>query len=407
MESAGAATGLGVRLLRGERSKQEASFVELFFDLVLVFALNRVVASSTAQLASASGSGRWASLLQALLLILPLIWVWSMTAYSTARFEPRRLAVQVMVLVTAFGVLLLGVVTPEAFDGSAWMFAGVYVVLQAGRALVVALALRSHWLQRLYWGILAWFCVSAVAWLLGALAHGAARMLLWSLAIVIEYGSARLGWWVPWQGPERLLAWESAAGHLADRYQQLVLIALGETILAVGIAYTEASGSPRLPQTFGLVIAFITAVLLWRIYFYRAGEMFGSAVKSAASPASLGRVAGSAHLLMIIGVAAAAMGNELVQKHPTGHTYKSWLALMLGGPALYVAGRTLLEWVVFSRFSRPRLLGIAALLLLVVPLAFAPPLAVVAVVPVVLLAIAIADARRAAGKPAEVPTPPG
>ncbi|OKJ46688.1 hypothetical protein AMK25_06085 [Micromonospora sp. TSRI0369] len=399
---------MGVRLLRGEWSKQEASFVELFFDLVLVFALNRVVATSTSQLASSpSSAGRWASLLQALLLILPLMWVWSMTAYSTARFEPRRLAVQVMVLVTAFGVLLLGVVTPKAFGGSAWMFAGVYVALQAGRALVVAVALRSHWLQRLYWGILVWFCVSAVAWLLGAVAHDTARMLLWSLAIVIEYGSARLGWWVPWQKPERILAWEAAAGHLADRYQQLVLIALGETILAVGIAYTEASGSLRFPQTFGLVIAFITAVLLWRIYFYRAGEVFGSAVKSAANPARLGRVAGSAHLLMILGVAAAAIGNELVQKHPTGHTFKSWLALMLGGPALFVAGRTLLEWVVFSRVSRPRLLGIAALLLLAVPLAFAPPLVVVTVVAVVLLAIAVADARRAAGKPAEAPTPPG
>ncbi|MFG1678469.1 low temperature requirement protein A [Micromonospora sp. NPDC049282] len=405
MEGAGAAIGSGVKLLRGERSKQEASFVELFFDLVLVFALNRLVAS-TAQLASASGAVRWASLLQALLLILPLIWVWSMTAYSTARFEPRRLAVQVMVLVTAFGVLLLGVATPRAFDGSAWMFASVYVALQAGRALVVALALRSHWLQRLYWGILVWFCVSAVAWLLGALAHGSARTLLWSLAIAIEYGSARLGWWVPWQGPERILAWESAAGHLADRYQQLLLIALGETILAVGIAYTEASGNPRLPQTLGLVIAFITAVLLWRIYFYKAGELFGSAVRLAANPASLGRVAGTAHLFMIIGVAATAIGNELVQRHPTGHTFKSWLALMLGGPALYVAGRTLLEWVVFSRVSRHRLLGIAALLLLAVPLAFAPPLAVVAAVPVVLIAIAVADARRAAGRPAEAPTPP-
>ncbi|MFC4106496.1 low temperature requirement protein A [Micromonospora zhanjiangensis] len=400
--------GSGVRLLRSERSKQEASFVELFFDLVLVFALNRVVATSTSQLASSpAGAGKWASLLQALLLILPLTWVWSMTAYSTARFEPRRMAVQVMVLVTAFGVLLLGVVTPKAFDGSAWAFAGVYVALQAGRALVVALALRSHWLQRLYWGILVWFCVSAAAWLLGAVAHGAARMLLWSLAIVIEYGSARLGWWVPWQKPERILAWEDAAGHLADRYQQLVLIVLGETILAVGIAYTEASESPRLPQTLGLVIAFITAVLLWRIYFYKAGELFGSAVTLAANPASLGRVAGTSHLFMIIGVAAIAIGNELVQKHPGGYTYKAWLALMLGGPALFVAGRTLLEWVVFSRVSRSRLLGIGALLLLAVPLTFAPPLGVVAVVPVVLLAIAVADTRRAAGKPAEAPTPPG
>ncbi|WP_435125625.1 low temperature requirement protein A [Micromonospora tulbaghiae] len=409
MGSAGAAKGDGraVGLLRGERSQQQASFVELFLDLVVVFALNRVVASSAAGLGSASATEQWMALLRALLLVLPLIWVWTVTAYGTARFDPRGNEVQVVVLVTAFGVLLLGAAIPDAFGATALAFAVTYVALQAGRVLVLALTLRRHPLRRLYLAALFWFCVSAVPWFLGAVTAGVAGMLLWLLAIAIEYGAARIGWPAPRLGRERIMAWAYAPEHLGDRYRQLLMIALGEAILAVGIAYTDRSGFRSLTQTLGLLIAFLTTVLLWRIYAYKAGDLFGTAIEQAKDPASLGRVAAGAHLLMIIGVVATAAGHELVQTHPIGHTFPSWLAVIIGGPALYLAGRALLERVVFNRVSRPRLIGIAVLLLLTLPLAFAPPLAAVAAAPAVLLGIAVADIRRAAGRLPEAPAPPG
>ncbi|WP_165878283.1 low temperature requirement protein A [Micromonospora sp. MW-13] len=399
--------GRAVRLLRGERSQQQASFVELFFDLVVVFALNQVVASTAPGLGSASVVEQWTTLLQATLLVLPLIWVWTLTAYGTARFDPRGNAAQVVVLVTAFGVLLLGVIVADAFETTVLAFAVIYVALQVGRVTVLALTLRTHPLRRLYLAASFWFCVSAVPWFLGAVMGGTAGMLWWLLAITIEYGAARVGWPTPRLGRERIMAWAYAPEHLADRYRQLLMIALGEAILSVGIAYTDRSGFRSLTQTLGLVIAFLTAVLLWRIYAYKAGDLFGVAVEQAEDPGSLGRVAAAAHLLMIIGVVCTAVGHELVQAHPTGHTFLSWLAVIIGGPALYLAGRTLLEWVVFNRVSPPRLIGIVALLLLTLPLAFAPPLAAVATAPVVLLAIAIADVRRAAGRPSEAPAPPG
>jgi low temperature requirement protein LtrA len=409
MGRAGAAKGAGraVQLLRRERSQQQASFVELFFDLVVVFALNRVVASSAPGLGSASATEQWTTLLQAMLLVLPLIWVWTVTAYGTARFDPRGNEVQVVVLVTALGALLLGATIPDAFDATALAFAVIYVALQVGRVTVLALTLRRHPLRRLYLAALFWFCVSAVPWLLGAVTSGTARMLLWLLAIAIEYAAARIGWPTPRLGRERIMAWAYAPEHLADRYRQLLMIALGEMILAVGIAYTDRSGFRSPTRTLGLVIAFLTAVLLWRIYAYKAGDLFGTAVEQAKDPASLGRVAASAHLLMIIGVVATAGGHELVQTHPTGHTFPSWLAVIIGGPTLYLVGRALLERVVFNRISLPRLIGIAALLLLALPLTFAPPLAAVATTPAVLLAITIADIRRAAGRPSEAPAPPG
>ncbi|MEU1813320.1 low temperature requirement protein A [Micromonospora aurantiaca] len=394
-------------MLRAAGSQQQATLVELFFDLVVVFALNRVVAFSTSGFGSDSVAEQWTTVVEGSLLILPLIWVWSRTAYLTARFEPRRGGAQVTVLATAFGLLLLGTAVPGAFDASAMAFAGIYVVLQAGGSLVTVIAIRGHPLRILYLRSACWFCLSAAPWLLGAIMHGYAQIALWSLAVAVDLGSARLGWPVPGLGRQRASAWAYFPDHLADRYRQLLLIALGETILAVGIAYTNESGFHSPTNTVGLVIAFLTTVLLWRIYFHTAGELFGEAVKSAKNPASLGRTAGTAHLAMIMGVVGTAVGHELVQTHATTtRTYPAWLAVIVGGPIAYVAGRALLEWVVFSRIALRRLLGIGALLLLAIPLAFAPPLAAVAVVTVVLLGIAVADAQRSVRHPDDAPAPP-
>ncbi|MEV5693005.1 low temperature requirement protein A [Micromonospora globbae] len=404
MNMAGSAHGAG--LLRGERSNQQAGFVELFFDLVLVFALNRVVAVSAAGLASASRVERWDAFLRGLLVILPLMWVWGITAYVTARFDPRRTPIQLMVLVSALGMLLLGAAIPEAFDGQAFVFAGSYVVLQAGRSLALHRMLQGHMLRRLYLRSLIWFCVSGVPWLLGAATQGSARDLLWATAIAIDFGAARWGWPLPGMGRETVTAWASAPQHLADRARQVLMIALGETILAVGIAYTGNNGVHSLTATFALLIAFLTTVLLWRIYWYTSGELFENTIESAKNRASLGRVAQASHFLMILGIVATATGHELVQDHPTGRTYLSWLAVIVGGPALYLVGRAILEWVVFARVSRPRLIGIAALPMLALPLAFAAPLAAAAAVSVVLLTIAVADGLRAARNPTEAPAPP-
>ena len=409
MKGGRAAGGAGraAGMLRAPGSQQQATLVELFFDLVVVFALNRVVAFSTSGMGSDSVAERWTTVVAGSLLVLPLIWVWSRMAYFTARFEPRQGGAQVIVLATAFGLLLLGVAVPEAFDGTAVAFAGVYVVLQVGGSLLTAMATRGRPLHTLYLRTTCWYCVSAVPWLLGAVMHGVAQILLWSLAVAVDFGSARLGWPVPRLGRQRASAWAHFPEHLADRYRQLMLIALGETILAVGIAYTDKSGFHSLTPTLGLVIAFLTTVLLWRIYFHTSGELFGKAIKSARNPASLGRTAGAAHLAMIMGVVGTAVGHELVQTHTTtARTYPAWLAVIVGGPVAYLAGRALLEWVVFARLARRRLLGIGALLLLAPPLAFAPPLAAVAVVTMVLLGIAVADTQRSVRHPDKAPAPP-
>jgi low temperature requirement protein LtrA len=196
-----------------------------------------------------------------------------------------------------------------------------------------------------------------------------------------------------------------APHYLADRFQQLLLIALGETILAVGVTYASGLGRVGGYQSIGLLVAFITTVLLWRIYFHKAGQLFGDAIAEARDRARAGNFAGFAHVVMILGIVATAIGHDIVQTHPVDYSHPGWLLMILGGPAGYLAGRAALERVVFSRASPYRWLGILALLLAAIPLTRTPPLVPAITAVVILAGIAAIDTRRSALHPDEKPRP--
>ncbi|MEV4197565.1 low temperature requirement protein A [Micromonospora globbae] len=403
--------GYGVALLRKRESAQQATYVELFFDLVMVFALNRLVSSGVADLevpgqAPADYLARWAGLGRTLLLFAPLLWTWTITAYLTARFDPRTPALQRSTLVAAFAVLIMGTSVPHAFDGAGGLsFALAYTLNQVGRLLIFVYIIGAHPLGRLYVRATVWLAVGGAFWILGGLTTGGAQVVLWILAVIVDFGAARLGWPLPRLGRGRQAVWEMAPHHLAERYQQLMLIALGETILAVGITFTTNKDRPGGYESLGLLTAFVTTVLLWRIYFQRAGQVLGEAAVKARNPGKVGGFIASAHTLMIFGIVITAIGYELVQHHPLGYTFPAWLAMILGGPACFLVGRAALERAVFSRVSRRRWIGIGILLLTFLPLVAAPPLAAGVTAAAVLFGIAYVDTRRAAHRPPEEPHP--
>ncbi|MEV1142241.1 low temperature requirement protein A [Micromonospora sp. NPDC049799] len=385
--------------------KRRADFVELFFDLVLVFALSVVVSRVVPDLTSDMLTTRWVGLLYGLVLVLPILWLWTTTSHITSRFDARRRPVQAMVLLTAFGVIFMASSLPYAFRERGWAYAVPYVVLQVGRPLVAIRLGRDAALQALYLRSAIWFGVSALPWLAGVLVQDAARVALWSLAITIDLVSARLSWPVPGMSRELDDAWDPAnTHHLADRYEQLLLIALGESVLALGFTYTDTPLS--LATTLALVIGFATSVLLWRIYYYRAGQVLPEAIEAAEDRVREGRIAGRSHTIMVLGIVLVAIGYEIVVTHPVDHVRPVWLAAILGGPIVYVVGRIGLERVVFNRLSRRRLIGIAALAAAVLPLAFTTPLIAAGAALAILLGMALADARHARGRQPELPSPP-
>ncbi|MEU1590875.1 low temperature requirement protein A [Micromonospora sp. NPDC005710] len=385
-----------------------ATFLELFFDLVFVFALTRISARAFEDLTQDPGPEHaWGNVTgsgKTLLLLLALWAVWQGTAWTTSRYDPYRVPLQTVVITALVCSMLMGVAIPRAFSETALLFAVPYVIAQVTRPVILSIALGAHRYRRLKVRMAVIFAASGVLWISGALLGGNAQVLLWAAALLVEYLAARCGWPVPGLGRSRISKWEIAGEHLAERYQQFFLVALGETILVAGFAYSTVPY--EMSHAWAFAFALATSIMLWRIYVQRAGRILGEAVMKARHPASIGRSAADTHLLMVIGLAATAIGYELIIEHPLERIPGPWLAMVLGGPALFLAGRARLEYEVFARVSPSRWIALAVLVASSVPLLHLPGLVATAVGVVVLAAVAVADGRRAHGAPPEPAAPP-
>jgi low temperature requirement protein LtrA len=228
---------------------------------------------------------------------------------------------------------------------------------------------------------------------------------LWALAVALDHTAGRIGFPTPGAGRTPKQDLVISGEHLSERYRQFFIIALGELILVTGL--TLSSGGFTADRVAAFAVSVATTVLLWRIYIYRAGQVLAEAIAVSADPVRLARWASYAHLVMVAGVVAAAVGDELVITHPLGHTPPAWIAVILGGPALYLAGRARFEHAVFGRVSRSRPIGVLALAALTPAMLPLPPVVVATAAALVLTGIAISDAARARRRPPEPPSPPG
>ncbi|MFF5171032.1 low temperature requirement protein A [Micromonospora sp. NPDC000089] len=396
------ADGRGGALVRGEVSSARATFLELFFDLVFVFALTRVSQRLIDDL-TAHGRDVLRETAQTVLLFLALWMVWTMAAWVTSRYDPDRPAIHVLVSASMFASMVMAVAIPRAFAERALAFALGYVAIQVGRPLFLTLALRGHPRRAVTARILLWFAIGAVPWLAGALLPGW-RSALWVAALAWDYVGLALGWPLPGRGSARAAGWAVMGEHLAERYQQFFLIALGENILVIGLAYSGEAFS--VGGALAFTLSFMTTALLWRIYFHRAGHVLADAIRAARRPGVLGESASWTHLVIVAGVLLTGVGYELVVAHPYGPATRGWPFFVTGGPALFLAARARLEYEIFGRVSRSRVLGVALLLALLPVAARLPPVGVLALVAALLGGIAAGDALRAHGRPLEEPTPP-
>ena len=349
--------------------EQPVTPLELFFDLVYVFAVTQL---SHRLLEHLSVRGA----LETLMLLLVVWGVWVYTAWFTNWFDPDSLAVRLVLVAVMLASLVMSVAIPEAFGKRGLMFALAYVAIQVGRTAFTFIALRkslggSHPLSRTFQRILTWFVGAGVLWIIGGLLDAEARYAVWLLALAVDYSGPVVGYYIPGLGRSRTQEWTIEGGHFAERCQLFVIIALGESILVTGTTFGQIEASTATVSAF--VVAFLGSVALWWIYFSRSAEAAREVISSSEDPGRLGRSAYTYfHLPMIAGIIAVAAADELTVAHPGDRGTASSVALTLGGTALFLVGHAFFKRAVFGMLPWSHVVAIAALAALI-PVGFAIP----------------------------------
>jgi low temperature requirement protein LtrA len=370
-------------LRRSREGPLRATFLELFFDLAYIFAFTQLSDYLIANLG-------WAGAGRTLVLLLPLWWLWTATSWITDSLDPARTAVQIQVVVVMVGSLVMGVAVPAAYGSARPIFAGTYVAAQVGTGIYYGFVLRRSRQRLSSQRTLFWFGLSGIFWLAGAFMHGSMVEALWAFAAVVDYAAPRLRWPTPGLGRVPDSDFRLAGEHVSERYRQFFIIALGETILTSGL--TLSHSGLDVWRVVAFVAAFAITVMLGRIYIYRAGELLETALRQARETSRPSEVAAVVHLVMIAGVVITAAADEIVIAHPLEHARPAWVVTILAGPAVFLAGRALLDYTVFTRVSWSRVAGLVVLAAAAPALLHGPTLAAAAASLLVLVGIVAANA---------------
>jgi len=356
------------------------TYVELFFDLVFVFAVTRISHGLIAHL-------DWMGALQAGILMMCMWWAWIYTAWTTNWLDPEHPTVRLMMFALMAVGLVMSTSQSEAFGERGLVFALAYVAFQVGRTLFMLWAVRRDASLRLnFVRIGAWLATSGVFWVAGGLSEGSVRLGLWALALAIESTGPAVGYWIPRARRADTHDWNVEGGHMAERCGLFMIICLGESILVTGATFTDAVWSPAVLAAFA--VAFVGSLAMWWIYFSSHADAASEVIAGSSDPGRIARTAYTyLHVPLVAGVIVTAASDEMVLAHPLGHTEPGVAATLIGGPALYLLGALLFKNAMFRMWSPPRLVGLMLLLALIPAYAALTPLAVSAAVTAVLVLV--------------------
>jgi low temperature requirement protein LtrA len=316
------------------------TYAELFFDLVFVFAVTQI---------SHSLLGRFTPLgaLQTTLLFLAVWWVWVYTSWITNWLNPELTPVRLLLFLMMLGGLVLSTSIPKAFESRGLWFAIAYAAMQVGRtAFFLASippdrpAIRMNAVR-----ILVWLSISAVFWIAGGIAQGHWRLVLWTVALGIEYISAAARFWIPKYGASSFEDWTVEGGHMAERCAGFIIIALGESVVVIGATFADLAWTSETVGAF--VSAFIGALAMWWIYFHKGAEAGSEQISNSSEPGRLARLAYTyLHMPIVAGIILSAVANEMVLTHPADHSDLKTVLSAIGGPLLFLIGTILFKHTV-------------------------------------------------------------
>jgi low temperature requirement protein LtrA len=344
---------------RDAASEERVGFIELFFDLVFVFAVTQV---SHAVILHPDPLG----FAQAAMLFLAIWWVWVDTAWVTNWLDVRHTPVRALLFVLMGAALVMSISLTDAFGERGLVFALAYVGIQLGRHAFMLLALRLHARDNFlnFVRILIWSLAEAPFWIAGGLSEDVpTRMALWAIALAIVSLGPVVAFWIPGLGRSDTRTWDVEGHHFSERCGLFIIIALGESILVTGATFGEAPWSAGAIAAFAS--AFVGTVAMWWLYFDVGAERAARRLAQDTDPGRMARLAYTYfHIPIVAGIILVAASDEMAVAHPGGHAGPAAIAALLGGPALYLFGNLIFKRTSTRHFPLSHLAGLGLLALL-------------------------------------------
>ncbi len=358
--------------------------LELFFDLVYVFTVSQL-AHNLLEHVDARGMA------ETLVLTLAVMYAWFMTVWTSNWLDGDRRPVQLLLLGLMFASLLMSTSVSEAFGDRAGLFVIGYLSIQIGRTAFAVWGFHGHRLHMHFVNALAWEIGTAPIWIAGVATDGDARLVLWAVAVLVTYAGVIAGHPLPARKSPFSSDSQIYAEHLLERFRLFFLIALGETVLTIGNAFADQP--VQVDRLLVLAVAFVGTVALWWCYFHRAEEIGMNAVEGASDVSRIVGLGNYTLIVMVIGIIAIAVGDELAIAQPHDPNTVNTAVLIFGGPVIFLLAQLGFMRRATGHAPRARLIACVALVVLgvvTIPLSL---LAAVIASSAVLVAVAIDDTR--------------
>ncbi|MEM6426986.1 MAG: low temperature requirement protein A [Cyanobacteria bacterium P01_D01_bin.128] len=350
--------------------ERHATWLELFFDLVFIFAI--------AELAHLLHSDpTWGGIVGFAALFVPVWWLWIDFSYYADQFDVDRGPYRLMVLGTMFGLVVMALTISDTLDGGSARFATIYAALRLVIIFLYAQAWRfvpqSRELTARY---IISFSVAFVLWVLSIAVPEPARFWFWAVALLIEISNGPITYLTIRNVPRQ-------KSHMDERFGLFVIIVLGEAMIAVatGVSETDWQWESALIGAAG----FLTAISLWWMYFERSGEsIIDWALRGGRQALLRSYIYGYSHILVFMGIVATGVGIQFaIESVASGQFPIEVRVVLCGGVAVFLIGVTFLQWA--TPQSLPKRVIAARLLLAAIALGLIPLGAVVSPVAIVII----------------------
>jgi low temperature requirement protein LtrA len=338
---------------RAESTEQRVTPLELFFDLVFVFAITRVTSLMAHDLS-------WTTIGQGLLVLAALWWGWAAYAWLTNHVAGEDFRPRLVVFVAMAAMVLVALAVPDAFEDHALLFALAYFVMRmAHLALYWVASAEDQEVHVAVARLLPSGIGGPVVLVAAAFTDGTVQAVLWIVALAIDYGGPLV---------TGVAGYRVHPAHFAERFSLIVIIALGESIVAIGVGAGDEGVDPAVSAA--AVLAVVASAGLWWAYFdvvapvahRRLGELHGVARNTLARDSFA-----YLHLPMIAGIELFALGVEQVVGHVDEALAAEASTALFGGIALYLLAHVAFRLRNVGSVNRQRLAA-AILFLACIPL---------------------------------------